>query len=109
MEPVTSLVLAGAGSPPDVSWSPYVWTGLVLVAAIVYVAFRMRAQRAKRAIWAEALAGLVIATVGTTVLGFRAVNVPFDDPGAFCSAPAQALRARSSPTPSCRAARPARR
>jgi hypothetical protein len=87
MAAVESLFLAGAGSPPDVSWSPYVWIVLVLVAAIVYVAFRMRAHRSKRAVWAGALVGLAIATIGTAVWGYHAVNVPFDDPSSFCSSP----------------------
>ena len=54
------------GEPPDVSWAPYVWIVLVLVAAIVYGAFRMRTRRSKRVFWAGALAGLAIATIGTT-------------------------------------------
>jgi hypothetical protein len=84
MAAVASLFLA---APPDVSWSPYVWIVLVLEVAIVYVAFRMRAHRTKRAVWAGALVGLAIATIGTAVWGYHAVNVPFDDPSAFCSSP----------------------
>jgi len=87
MAALGGVVLAGAGSPPDVSWSPYVWIVLALVAAIVYVGFRMRARRSKRAAWAGALVGLAVATIGTAALGYHAVNVPFDDPGAFCSSP----------------------
>jgi hypothetical protein len=75
------------GSPPDVSWSPYVWIVVILVAAIVYLAFRMRARRSKRVYWAGALAGLAIATISTTVWGYHAVNVPLDDPSAFCNSP----------------------
>jgi hypothetical protein len=87
MAAVGGAFLDGAGSPPDVSWSPYVSIGLALVAAMVYVAFRMRTRRSKRVFWAGALAGLAIATIGTAVWGYRAVNVPFDDPSAFCSSP----------------------
>ena len=73
--------------PPDVSWSPYVWTVLVLVAAFVYVAYRVRTRPSKRVFWAGALAGLAIATIGTTAWGYHAVNVPLDDPSFFCHSP----------------------
>lgn len=87
MAVVGSLFLAGNGSPPDVSWSPYVWIVMVLVAAIVYVAFRMRGHHSKRAVWAGALVGLAISAIGTAVWGYHAVNVPFDDPSSFCYLP----------------------
>jgi hypothetical protein len=87
MAAVGGVFLAGGGSPPDVSWSPYVWIVLVLVAAIVYVAFRIRAHRSKRAVWAVALGGLAIATIGTAAWCSYAIKVPFDDPSAFCSSP----------------------
>jgi len=83
---VGGVVLAGAGSPPDVSWSPYVWVILALVAVMVYVAFRMRTRRSKR-VFAGALAALAIATIGTAVSCYHAVNLPFDDPSSFCSSP----------------------
>jgi hypothetical protein len=88
MAAVGGVFLAGGGSPPDVSWSPYVWTVLVLAAAMVYVAFQIRTHRSKRVFWAGALAGLAIATIGTTAWGYHAVNVPLDDPSFFlCSSP----------------------
>ena len=87
MAGVGGFFLAGGGSPPDVSWSPYVWIILALVAAMVYVAFRMRTRPSKRVFWAGALAGLAIATIGTAVWGYRDVNVPFDDLSSFCNSP----------------------
>ena len=83
---VPGAVLAGAPSPPDVSWSPYVWTVLALVAATVYVAFRMRA-RVSKPVYRAALAGLALATIGTTVLAYHAGNAPYDDESSFCSTP----------------------
>lgn len=87
MAAVGGAFLAGGASVPDVSWSPYVWIGLALVAAMVYVAFRMRTRRSKRVFWAGALASLAIATIGTAAWGYRAVNVPFDDLSSFCTSP----------------------
>ncbi len=63
------------------------WTVLALVAAMAYVAFWMRTRRSKR-VFAGALAALAVATIGTTVWGYHAVNVPLDDPSLFfCSSP----------------------
>jgi hypothetical protein len=93
MAAVGGVVLAGAGSPPGVSWSdqwsearPYVWIILALVAAMVYVAFRMRTRRSKR-VFAGALAALAITTMGTAVWGYHAVTLPLDDASYFCNSP----------------------
>ncbi len=87
------VVLAGAGSPPDTSWGgqwsearPYVWIILALVAAMIYVAFRMRTRRSKR-VFAGTLAALAITTIGTAVWGYHTVNLPLDDASYFCAGP----------------------
>ena len=88
MAVVGGVFLAGdIWATPDVSWTPFVWIVVVLAAATVYLAFQVAARRSRRVIWAGALAGLAIATVGTGVWGNNALNVPLDDPGYFCNSP----------------------
>src|SRR5207302_6911449 len=80
-------------SPPDTSWggqasegAPYVWIILALVAAMVYVAYRMRTRRSKR-VFAGALGALAITTIGTGVWGYHTVTLPLEDASYFCNKP----------------------
>jgi hypothetical protein len=59
---------------------------LALVAAMVYVAFRMRTRLSKR-VFTGALAALAITTIGTAVSCYHTVNLPLDDASYFCNSP----------------------